>query len=50
MKLTGDRLKELIGECESLVPSDDFWGELADLINEETKKDPSKDESVVKEQ
>ena len=40
MKLTGDRLKELVGECETLVPSDDFWDELANLINEETKKDP----------
>jgi hypothetical protein len=40
MELTGDRLKELVGECETSICCPGWWQELADLINEETKKDP----------
>jgi len=40
VELTGDRLKELVGECETRICCPTWWQELADLINKEIKKDP----------
>lgn len=39
MKLTGDDIKRLVGECEGLICCPEFWDELAERINKEVENE-----------